>query len=139
MSAIVTNYQRFREKGGGRYPYRPRHAHPVHIDTESAWLDIFENQDGYKVLLCHHPEYWSLREPWLSEKRIDFVLSGYAHGSQVRFFGRGLYTPGQGWFPKYTGGVYDGKRIISRGLANTAGVPRVFNQLEIVYLEVGKR
>lgn len=137
-SAIVTNFQQFREEKGGRYPYRPRHSHSSHLKTDSAWLSEFEKQNGYKVLLCHHPEYWSLREPWLSEKKIDLSLSGHAHGGQVRLFGQGLYAPGQGWMPRFTSGVYDGRLIVSRGLANTAGVPRLFNEPEIVYVEVGE-
>lgn len=135
-SAIVTDFQKFREKEGGRYPYRPRHAHRVNLDTDSAWLDEFEKQDGYKVLLCHHPEYWSLREPYLSRRTIDLVLSGHAHGGQIRLFGRGFYAPGQGWMPEFTSGVYDGRLIVSRGLSNTASVPRLFNEPEIVYVEV---
>ena len=34
--------------------------------------------------------------------------------------------------------VGHGKMIISRGLSNTASVPRLFNEPEIVYVEVGK-
>ena len=138
-SAIVTNFQQFRMEEGGRYPYRPRYSHASHLETNSTWLAEFEKQDGYRILLSHHPEYWSLREPWLSEKRIDLVLSGHAHGGQWRVMGCGLYAPGQGWMPKFTSGVYEGEygsMIVSRGLANTAGVPRLFNEPEIVYVEV---
>ena len=145
-SAIVTNFQEFRrecyETGTdmSRYPYRPRHSHSSHLMPETAWLSDFEKEQGYKVLLCHHPEYWSLREPQLCHHPIDLVLSGHAHGGQVRLFGRGVYAPGQGWMPKYTSGVFEGehgKMLVSRGLANTAGpVPRVFNPTEVVYVEV---
>ena len=141
-SAIVTNFQQFREKEGGRYPYRPRRSHPTYMDVEDVWLSDFEKQDGYKVLLCHHPEYWSLRAPELHEHLIDLVLSGHAHGGQMRLFGHGLYAPGQGWLPEFTSGMYKGENgslVISRGLANTASpVPRIFNEPEIVYVEVGK-
>lgn len=145
-SAIVTNFQEFRrecyETGTdmSRYPYRPRHSHSSHLMPETAWLSDFEKEQGYKVLLCHHPEYWSLREPQLCHHPIDLVLFGHAHGGQVRLFGRGVYAPGQGWMPKYTSGVFEGehgKMLVSRGLANTAGpVPRVFNPTEVVYVEV---
>lgn len=145
-SAIVTNFQEFRrecyetETDMSRYPYRPRHSHSSHLMPETAWLSDFEKEQGYKVLLCHHPEYWSLREPQLCHHPIDLVLSGHAHGGQVRLFGRGVYAPGQGWMPKYTSGVFEGehgKMLVSRGLANTAGpVPRVFNPTEVVYVEV---
>lgn len=51
---------------------------------------------------------------------IDLVLSGHAHGGQIRLFGQGLFAPGQGILPKYTSGVHE-NMIISKGLANTAG------------------
>lgn len=147
-SAIVTNFQTFRrecyETGTdmSRYPYRPRHSHSSHLMPETAWVNQFKAEQGYKVLLCHHPEYWRLREPQLCEKKIDLVLSGHAHGGQVRLFGRGVYAPGQGWMPKYTSGIFEGeygKMIISRGLANTASpVPRAFNPTELVYVEAGE-
>ena len=55
-------------------------------------LEDFAGEDGYKILLCHHPEYWSLRDPMLRDKRIDLVLSGHAHGGQWRICGRGLFA-----------------------------------------------
>ena len=56
------------------------------------------------------------------------------HGGQIRLFGQGMFAPGQGVLPKFTSGVH-GNMIISKGLANTAGmVPRVFNAREVVYI-----
>ncbi len=100
------------------------------------WLDAFEAQKGYKLLLCHHPEYW---EPYLKDRHIDLVLSGHAHGGQIRILGQGLFAPGQGILPKYTGGIHNGaygKLVISRGLANTSRfIPRLFNRTELVYIQ----
>ncbi len=143
-SAIVTYFQQLREIDDGgienRYPHRPRHSHQECLNTNSMWLTEFEKAEGYKILLCHHPEYWSLREPYLINRRIDLVLSGHAHGGQMRVFGQGLFSPGQGWFPKYTSGAYQGgygSLVVSRGLSNTASlIPRLFNPTEIVYLEL---
>lgn len=144
-SSIATYYQQLREtcrETGtdiGRYSYRSQRINLKHFETDTAWLTDFERQDGYKILLCHHPEYWSLRKPRLCERKIDLVLSGHAHGGQMRIFNQGVYAPGQGWLPKFTSGVYDGEwghLVISRGLANTAQVPRVFNETELVYVEV---
>ncbi|MDO4272352.1 MAG: hypothetical protein Q4D16_01675 [Eubacteriales bacterium] len=67
---------------------------------------------------------------------IDLVLSGHAHGGQWRIGRQGIYAPGQGWFPKLTGGVADGRMVISRGLSNTTKIPRFFNPREIVMVEV---
>ena len=76
----------------------------------------------------------------LINRNIDLVLSGHAHGGQFRLFGQGFFSPGQGWFPKYTSGIHRGKygrMIISKGMANTVRVaPRLFNPTEVVYIEV---
>lgn len=123
-----------------RYPSRSTGEMPNWFDVEAKWLEDFEQQDGYKILLNHHPEYWSLRDPYLSEYKIDLVLAGHAHGGQIRLFNRGLYAPGQGFFPKYTKGVFTGKYgrlVVSAGLCNTSGIfPRILNPTEVVYVKM---
>ena len=97
-------------------------------------LDAFFAHDGYKILLCHHPEYYA---KYLRDKDVDLVLAGHAHGGQWRLFGRGLYAPDQGIFPKYTSGVHEGRLVISRGTANTGGmIPRLFNPREVVCIQI---
>lgn len=98
-----------------------------------AWLGGFCNSPGYKLLLCHHPEYY---EPHLRHLPIDLIVSGHAHGGQWRFFGRGLFSPGQGIFPKYTSGMYDGRLIVSRGIGNMCSVPRINNRPEVVIIRL---
>ena len=68
------------------------------------------------------------------EQPIDLVVSGHAHGGQWRFFGHGVFAPGQGILPKYTKGFYNGNLLVSAGMTNTAPVPRLFNPTEIVIL-----
>lgn len=97
------------------------------------WLDKFSHLQGFKILLCHHPEYYP---KYIQETGTDIILSGHAHGGQWRFFGRGMFAPGQGWFPKLTSGVHDDRLVISRGLANTAGIPRICNPPELVIVDV---
>ena len=96
---------------------------------ETAWLDDFIIQPGYHILLSHHPEYIDL-----IPRKVDLVLSGHAHGGQIHLFGHGIYSPGQGIFPKYTHGVYDNRLVVSRGLSNTTRIPRINNPTEIVYI-----
>ena len=122
-----------------RYPYRKRPKDISKYPADSAWLDDFEQTDGYRILLCHHPEYWSQREPMLKDRRIDLVLSGHAHGGQWQLMGRGVFAPGQGLLPKYTGGMHQGQygsMIISRGLSNPYRyAPRFGNPCEVVYVQ----
>ena len=102
---------------------------------ETGWLDGFAAEPGYHVLLMHHPEYIRFLPP-----AVELALSGHAHGGQWRFYDllqrqwRGVYAPDQGLFPRLTGGVVDGRLVISRGIGNPAGIPRLFNGPEVVYI-----
>lgn len=92
-----------------------------------------ENSGGLKILLAHRPEHWQIYR----SAGFDITFSGHAHGGQVRIPGilPGLYAPGQGWFPKRAGGLYqDGGfvHIVSRGLSRFWRLPRVFNPPELV-------
>ena len=95
--------------------------------------------DSFTILLSHRPEYF---ETDYCGGAYDLVLSGHAHGGQVRIPGilNGLYAPHQGLFPPYAGGMYtkDGTAmIVSRGLAReTTIVPRVFNRPELVVIDL---
>lgn len=99
---------------------------------ELSWLSEFCRIDGPKILLCHHPEYYA---EYLKDMPIDLIVSGHAHGGQWRIFGRGVFAPGQGLFPKYTHGVHDDRLVISTGL-KTNMIPRFFNSPEIVFIHV---
>ena len=97
-------------------------------------LARFASIKGFRILLCHHPEYFV---PYIASTDIELTVSGHAHGGQWRIFGRGVYAPGQGIFPKYTSGVIDGRCVISRGLSNHTHVPRIFNPPELVMVYYG--
>ncbi len=137
-SGYAMDYRRFRAsaKSPQRYPPRLSLSGLSGMATASehrpdiSWLSSFAEFPGYHVLLSHHPEYW----PELKGFGIDLVLSGHAHGGQVRLFGRGLYAPGQGVLPRWTKGVYESRLIVSAGLSNTQSIPRIFNPTELVYI-----
>ena len=93
-----------------------------------------KTEEGRKILLLHEPQLYD--KYGLREQPIDLVVSGHAHGGQWRFFGHGVFAPGQGMLPKYTKGFYNGNLLVSAGMTNTAPVPRIFNPTEIVI--VGK-
>lgn len=121
---------------GGHTPY-----------TTFDWLADFEREDGYKILLNHHPEYF-YKEPdgrknftgnpgLKAHTGIDLILAGHAHGGQWRFFDRGVLAPGQGLMARYVRGEY-GNMIVSTGCSNTAAplIPRFFNPREIVAIHI---
>ena len=71
-----------------------------------------------------------------SELGVDLVLCGHAHGGIVRLpFTDGLFGPQRDWFPTYTSGVYsmgDTNMVVSRGIGNHTGYPRLLNNPQIV-------
>lgn len=97
------------------------------------FLTEFSQLSGFKLLLCHHPEYYP---KYIKDLPIDLTLSGHAHGGQWRFFGRGVYAPGQGIFPKYTSGVYEKRLVVSSGLGNLYFVPKINNPPEILKIKI---
>lgn len=112
------------------------------------WLDDFCAQKGVKVLLSHHPEYYP---SYLTDRPIDLILSGHAHGGQWRIFEQGIFAPGQGLFPHFTSGAYRGRKrqcgvlslspddpllIVSRGLCNHTRIPRINNPEELIVLDI---
>ena len=144
-SGYVTDYRRFRatQDGKDRYPKKENLSGIGGAVTasqhkpETVWLDDFAAQPGLKVCLSHHPEYFPL-----IPRGVDLILSGHAHGDQIAYYSfrrhrwTGLWAPGQGWLPKYSKGVYEGRLVVSAGLSNTARfIPRLFNPVECVFIE----
>ena len=88
------------------------------------------SRNRLNVVMAHRPELF----PIYAGTGADVVLSGHAHGGQIRFHHRGLYAPEQGLLPKYTEGMYRrgaSMLYVSRGLGNTIPFPRVFNTPEL--------
>ena len=88
----------------------------VDDEIKKALAEVSDTQ--VTVLLSHRPELIKT----YSENGIDLVLTGHAHGGQIRlpFIGP-IYSPSQGLFPKYTSGLYEegGTKIyVSRGIGN---------------------
>ena len=96
-------------------------------------LQSFSAAEEYRILLCHHPEYFM---PYIKDTDIELTLCGHAHGGHWRFFGHGVYAPGQGLFPKYTSGVLENRCVISRGLSNHTRIPRICNPTELIIIEI---
>lgn len=122
IGGLSTGFRGGCEKGRGSY------------EPEISWLDDFSGEEGYKILISHHPAYY---EQYTRRLNIDLILSGHAHGGQIRIFDRGVFYPDGGLFPDYTRGVYENRLVVSAGLSNTAGlIPRINNPTELVIIEV---
>lgn len=106
------------------------------IVTES--LKPLLNNEYYNIVLSHRPE---LFEEYVN-MQADLVLTGHAHGGQVRIpFVGGLIAPNQGLFPHYTEGVYSKDStdmVVSRGLGNSVIPVRVNNMPELVMITLKK-
>lgn len=117
-------------------------------DDPACGIADFQNQffavsrmaqqtDAFTVLLSHRPELID----WYTDAGFDLVVSGHAHGGQVRLplvLPNGLIAPGQGLFPKYTTGLHELENttlLVSRGLCRN-WMPRVCNRPELVILDV---
>jgi len=99
--------------------------------------DVIPDNDNYKVLLAHRPEYFDVYAG-----NVDLVLSGHAHGGQFRIpFVGGLVAPGQGFFPEYYEGSHikeNTEMIVSRGIGNSIIPFRINNKPEIIVAELTK-
>jgi len=120
-------------------PYKQKYETPDYNQNEMMETN-FRELDGvriYKILLAHRPELIELYKQY----SFDLVLSGHAHGGQVIFLKskRALYAPNQGFFPKYSGGLYthdELTHIISRGLSVKFFLPRINNPPELVIIVI---
>lgn len=85
-----------------------------------------------RLLMCHRPEYWEHTLSICNTLQPAITFSGHAHGGQVRLpIIGGLFSPGQGFFPRYTSGVYQKgscSLVVSRGLINDGNPPRINNR-----------
>ena len=103
------------------------------MDTK---LEELHTGDGFTVLLSHRPE---LLDTYANHD-IDLVLSGHAHGGQLRLpFVGGLVAPNQGLFPEYDAGLYSEEKtdmIVSRGVGNSILPFRFNNRPEVIIIEL---
>lgn len=114
--------------------FDPHYHFPEALRT--AFVSVAEHP-AYTILLAHRPEYYLLYQLL----GFDLVLSGHAHGGQVRipYLLNGVFSPGQGLFPRHAGGYYQHghtEHIVSRGVAVFPYIPRIFNPPEIVVVDV---
>lgn len=90
--------------------------------------------ENYQVVLSHRPELIDL----YADMGLDLVLTGHAHGGQIRLpFLGGILAPNQGFFPKYDSGMHfhgNTAMVVSRGLGNSLFPLRVGNRPELILI-----
>ncbi len=100
-------------------------------ELEKTLERLLLETNEFSLLLSHRPELF----PTYAKDGVDLSLCGHAHGGQIRILGQGILSPHQGFFPKYTSGLYtvqNSAMVVSRGLGNSRFPFRVFNRPEVV-------
>ena len=109
-----------------------------HRENFQDILSKLSDKNEFNILLSHRPEKFDF---YVKEK-YNLVFSGHAHGGQwqIPFIG-GVFSPSQGFFPKYIHGVYEKentKLVVSQGLGNSSFPIRINNQIELVLVTLKK-
>lgn len=103
----------------------------LHQNIEQLYEDV---DTDYTMLMSHRAELMDI----YSETPVDLVLTGHAHGGQIRLpLIEGVFSPSQGFFPQYTNGVYEQREthmVVSRGLGNSIFPFRINNRPELVVI-----
>ena len=110
--------------------------------SKTSDIPFSEDNKGLPIfLLAHRPEFFTSYVTDNPDIHPDVIFSGHAHGGQIRLpFIGGLFAPGQGFFPKYTSGVYsspqntDQKLVVSRGIGNSLFPLRINNKPHFIVI-----
>lgn len=99
-------------------------------------LNNQDYKDEFSILLSHRPENFE----FYASEGFDLSFAGHSHGGQFRIpFIGGLVSPNQGFFPKYTSGLYEQQgsfMVVSRGLGNSIIPQRIFNRPQIILVSL---
>ena len=110
----------------------------VPTNNGKKFLEALEPTDNCRICLAHYPELFNEK---LLNRGIDVAFTGHAHGGLIRVphFG-GLFSPGEGFLPRFTSGVVEvedgAKVVVSRGLGDSSNIPRINNQPELVVVDI---
>ena len=129
------------QQGLSKSDYAKSFAGTLKYENHLTEVKALSKSDGIRILLSHFPENFSMiGELSYCQRPFEVMFSGHAHGGQWRLpYVGGLYSPGQGIFPRFDGGFYkraNNALVVSRGLGNDVPVPRINNRPEIVVLTV---
>lgn len=115
---------------------------PKYYMQEDFKLDIMEKimkkaeENAFNILLTHNPDDFEIYANW----GADLTFSGHVHGGMIRIpFIGGIISPDRTLLPEYDAGIYeydDSNLIVSRGMSRgTTGI-RLFNQPELVVVNL---
>ena len=115
---------------------------PKYYIKEDFKLEVMEKimnkaeNDSFNILLTHNPDDFKVYADW----GADLIFSGHVHGGMLRLpYVGGVISPSRTLFPKYDAGIYeynDSNLIVSRGLSRGATGIRIFNQPELVVVNL---
>ena len=105
--------------------------------VKSKLKDLTKNfRTDFNILIAHRPEQIHIYKKF----DLDLILSGHAHGGQIRIpFIGGILSPNQGFFPKYSEGMHNEgstSMVVSRGLGNSTFPFRIFNRPELIVVDL---
>ena len=94
----------------------------------------------FKLMISHVP---SLYYEKMAETKLDLAVCGHFHGGQIRIpLLGGVYAADEGFFPKYSGGMYELANswiFVSRGLGNNHMFPRINNRPQLAVIDINGR
>ncbi len=108
-------------------------------DGDFSSLSLDNIDSDYNILLSHRPEKFESYINNESKYIPNLILSGHAHGGQIRIFNQGLIAPNQGFFPKYTSGIYTMNyscMVVSRGIGASILPYRINNKPHIPLINI---
>ena len=111
------------------------------VDKLNEFIDASDTDfNNFNLVLSHQPENFNSIIDLGVNFNMDLILSGHAHGGQLRLGSKAAYAPNQGFFPQYTNGLYtlhdDVKLIVNRGLGNSQFPIRINNYPEVLVINI---
>ena len=103
---------------------------PSDMKTPAEVFALLPDKDAFNVTLVHRNTLIGEIAPL----GTDLIVCGHGHGGLVRLpFLGGLFDHDFRFFPKYTSGYYNVGTdvIVSRGIGNNTGIPRIYNNPHI--------
>lgn len=116
----------------------------LYSDSVDEMMKNYPKEKQFTMWLHHYPEDFKEIVNMTKQAgcQADLIFTGHAHGGLFRFpFVKGLYAPGQGFFPEYTSGKYEldgSEMIVSRGVGNSGYTRRFGDNFHLISVTLGR-